>query len=192
MQWITKGLQLKDHIFLVDYQKVFELGLLAQKCQDKLANAKKRREKKAVKQELIAYLYDILGTISKGNIKVKHIRHLNKALKMAGMMGDKIDEGADPKKQLMDVAVWIGARINKTPHEVLRALKPEEVEPFRKEILVHLYQQVEKAILVAHSKPDRFLKTIQRTIREIKGASSAPKEKAPPNFMVGMMRRAVL
>jgi len=180
MQRVANGIWLKDHIYLIDYIRVFELSRLAFDHYKEVAESrwlKKRRAARVVRDYCFEMLLGLARlSATRRFFKTRSSKHLERALDLAGMKGPQVEKGADGKKQIEQVAAWIGARISQTPNQVMGTLEPHQLEDFRKAILVNLYQEVERQLYIAHGDPVKYLADVKRVVKELQAHSRTASE----------------
>lgn len=184
MQQVASGIWLKDEIFLIDYIHVFNLSRFAFDAYKNLAESKGLKKRQAAKT-VRDYCFEMLSKLtrlskSRRFFKTRAVKHLEKTLELAGMKGPKVEEKSDGKKQIEQVAAWVGAKINQTPHQVMGSIEPHQLSEFRKQILLDLYQEVQRQMYVAHSDPVKYLQDISRIIQELGITQTTTEYKGDP------------
>jgi hypothetical protein len=178
MKYISKDIVLKSDIYLDDYVKAYELSLEAEKIQKEIDKIKKRKARKQMIKKFHYYLLQILQVFAVvKKPKLKHIRYLNAIMKEVGML-DKKKSGNNPKEDIYSIAYHFSASLNKTPDEIVKNVKKDQVEQLAKEVQKREVQETLRHAQAYHLDYKEHKRHLESMIRRLKNTTSYKKIKA--------------
>lgn len=156
-----------------------------------LQGAKTSKKNKDIKKNIRKALKVLTG---KKFIFFFELKQLERLLKNAGyeQATEKVEFG---QNQLLKTTSWIGARINKTPHEIATSMVKEELDFFIREISRKILKD-SLAMLRAYHSPSTYadeifdeLKTLAYDEAEEKNVR---KQIVKPISLINIMREAIM
>lgn len=122
------------------------------------------------------------------------LEQLERLLKDAGY-----EQATEPvefgNKQLLKTTSWLGARINKTPHEVATSMVKEELDYFIREVTRKILRE-SLALMRAYHSPTTYADEVFDELRELAETEEDEhkiiNQKVKPISLINVMREAIM
>jgi len=111
----------------------------------------------------------IVGILTNAKQPSRYLKYIPEFLINAGLKGKALhsdDVEPDLEKSVMDIAVYIAARLNKTPKEIIDNITPDETPAIISEIQKKEIADTMNLVSSHHSDPVKFYKSLKDQFTE--------------------------